>query len=101
MRASLRNAPGITAVQFTLLEICDPCIWVKDNNSLVVTDFYNEQSRSIYRFEGNGSPLRGRISLGSIKIEGIGTPSRKDIPKSFDGYSARSHSVLRSFIITA
>lgn len=78
---------GITAVQFTLLEICDPCIWVRDNNSLVVTDFYNEQSKSIYRFEGNGSPLRGRISLGSIKIEGTGTPSRKDIPKSFDGYS--------------
>ena len=70
---------GIAAFQFALLEICNPCLWVKNNNSLVMTDFYNEQSKSIYRFEGNGSQQRGRISLGSIKIE--------DTPKYIDGYS--------------
>jgi hypothetical protein len=62
---------GITAVQFALLEICDPCIWIKDNNSLVMTDFYNEQSTSLFRFEGNGSNMRGRISISCVKIENI------------------------------
>ncbi len=62
---------GLLAFQFALLELCDPCLWIKDNNSLVMTDFYNEQSTSLYRFEGNGSPERGRISLGSIKVEAV------------------------------
>ncbi len=34
-----------------------------------MTDFYNEQSRSLYRLEGNGDLPAGRISLGSIKVE--------------------------------
>ncbi len=69
---------GITAVQFALLEICDPCIWIEDNNSFVMTDFYNEQSKSLYRFAGNDTLPRGRITLGSIKVE---HPSR-----TIDGY---------------
>ncbi len=72
------NRNGITAFQFALLEICNPCIWVEDNNSLVMTDFYNEQSISIYRLEGNGNLPPGRISLGSIKVE---NPAR-----TVDGY---------------
>jgi len=70
---------GITAFQFALLEICNPCLWIKNNNSLIMTDFYNEQSKSIYRFESNDSKQRGRISLGTIKIEAS--------PKYLDGYS--------------
>jgi hypothetical protein len=72
------NRNGITAFQFALLEICNPCIWVEDNNSLVMTDFYNEQSISIYRLEGNENLPSGRISLGSIKVE---NPAR-----TVDGY---------------
>ena len=60
---------GLTAFQFALLEICNPCIWITQNNSLVMTDFYNEQSQMLYRFEGSNELPRGRISLGSIKVE--------------------------------
>ncbi len=60
---------GIAALQFALLEICDPCLWVEDNNNLVTTDFYQENGTSMYRFEGNGSLPDGRISLGSIKVQ--------------------------------
>ncbi len=60
---------GITAYQFALLEICDPCLWVSENNSLVMTDFYNEQCTTLYRFEGASAFPKGRISLGSIKVE--------------------------------
>ena len=64
-----QDRSGLTAYQFTLLEICDPCIWVSENNSLVMTDFYNEQCTTLYRFEGSSEFPKGRISLGSIKVE--------------------------------
>ena len=60
---------GLAAVQFALLEICDPCLWIEDNNNFVMTDFYNEQCKTLYRFEGNAALPPGRITLGSIKVE--------------------------------
>ncbi|MBR4901771.1 MAG: right-handed parallel beta-helix repeat-containing protein [Victivallales bacterium] len=72
------NRNGITAFQFALLEICNPCIWVEDNNSLVMTDFYNEQCITLYRIMGNAALPSGRISLGSIKVE--------NRPRIVDGY---------------
>lgn len=69
---------GLTAYQFVLLEICDPCLWVSENNSFVMTDFYNEQCTTLYRFEGSPEFPKGRISLGSIKVE--------DRPRIVSGY---------------
>ena len=60
---------GLTAYQFALLEICDPCLWISENNSFVMTDFYNEQCQTLYRFEGGPGYPKGRISIGSIKVE--------------------------------
>ncbi|MBP5300699.1 MAG: hypothetical protein J6Y80_04775 [Victivallales bacterium] len=69
---------GMTAIQFALLEICDPCLWIEDNNNFVMTDFYQEQSRSLYRFEGKEDLPPGRITLGTVKVE---MP-----PRTVDGY---------------
>ena len=78
VRGANPDRSGIIAYQFALLEICNPCLWIEDNNSLVMTDFYNEQCTTLYRFEGNGTLPRGRISLGSIKVE--------DRPRSVNGF---------------
>lgn len=69
---------GLAAFQFALLEICNPCIWITQNNSFVMTDFYNEQSQMLYKFEGGADLPHGRISLGSIKVE--------NVPRNVNGY---------------
>ncbi len=48
---------------------CDPGLWIKDNHSLVMTDFYTEQSQHFIRLEGGPGMPAGRVTMQGAKFE--------------------------------
>ena len=49
--------------------VTDPAIWVKDNQSLVLSDVYVESSAHHTRLEGDASLPAGRVTLQGAKFE--------------------------------
>jgi hypothetical protein len=47
----------------------DPGIWLKDNHSLVMTDFYTESGSHFIRMEGDASLPAGRLTVQGAKFE--------------------------------
>jgi hypothetical protein len=47
----------------------EPALWIKDNHSLVMSDFYSEQSLQILRMEGDASQPAGRVTVQGAKFE--------------------------------
>ncbi len=43
--------------------VSNPALLVKDNHSIVLSDFYVENSDMNFRLEGNGCPLAGRVTI--------------------------------------
>ncbi len=52
-----------------LATVTDPALWIKDNHSLVMSDFYSESSRQILRMEGDASLPAGHVTLQGPKFE--------------------------------
>ncbi len=47
----------------------DPALWLKDNQSFVISDFYVESSTHYLRMEGDATLPPGRATLGGAKLE--------------------------------
>ncbi len=47
----------------------DPALWLKDNHSIVMSDFYVEQSQHYLRMEGDATLPAGRVTLQGAKFE--------------------------------
>jgi hypothetical protein len=47
----------------------DPALWLKDNHSIVMSDFYVESSRHYLRMEGDEKLPAGRVTLQGAKFE--------------------------------
>lgn len=49
--------------------ITDPALWVKDNHSIAISDFYVESSQHYIRLEGDANLPAGRVTLQGAKFE--------------------------------
>ena len=47
----------------------DPALWVKDNHSIVFSDFYIEQGEQFVLMEGNDTLPPGRVTVSGAKFE--------------------------------
>ena len=61
-----------------LATLADPVLWVKDNQSIVFSDFYVEQDERFILLEGNDTLPPGRVTLSGAKFENLDT-SQKEI----------------------
>jgi hypothetical protein len=60
---------GFLGAGVRLGTVTDPGLWVKDNHSFVVSDFYVESSRQLARLEGDATLPPGRVTLQGAKFE--------------------------------
>ncbi|MHB9133747.1 MAG: glycosyl hydrolase family 28-related protein [Armatimonadota bacterium] len=49
--------------------VTDPALWMKDNHSIVMSDFYVESSQHFVRLEGDNTLPPGRVTMGGAKFE--------------------------------
>jgi hypothetical protein len=60
---------GFVGGAVRLATVTDPALWIKDNQSLVMSDFYSESSLHILRMEGDRALPAGRVTLQGPKWE--------------------------------
>ncbi|MHB9132637.1 MAG: glycosyl hydrolase family 28-related protein [Armatimonadota bacterium] len=49
--------------------VTDPALWLKDNHSIVMSDFYVESSQHYIRMEGDNTLPAGRVTIQGAKFE--------------------------------
>lgn len=60
---------GFVGGAVRLATVCDPGLWIKDNQSVVFSDFYVEQAEQFMLLEGDDSLPAGRVTLSGAKFE--------------------------------
>ncbi len=65
---------GFLGGSVRLATVTDPGLWVKDNQSFVLSDLYMESSEHLIRLEGDSAFPPGRVTLQGAKYE-IATPA--------------------------
>ncbi len=60
---------GFLGGSVRLATVTDPALWVKDNHSIVMSDFYSESSLQILRMQGDPALPAGRVTLQGAKFE--------------------------------
>jgi hypothetical protein len=63
------NRGGFIGGAVRLGTVTDPAIWLKDNQSLVISDLYVESSLHHTRLEGDASLPAGRLTMAGAKFE--------------------------------
>jgi hypothetical protein len=71
-----KKRDGFLGFLTRLTTASDPALIVKDNHSIVMSDFYVEQADSYIRLEGGAEPQSGRITIQGAKIDFL--PAKKD-----------------------
>ncbi len=71
-----RTRDGFLGVLTRLTTASDPALIVKNNHSIVMSDFYVEQADSFIHLEGGAEPQTGRITIQGAKIDLL--PAKKD-----------------------
>jgi hypothetical protein len=71
-----KKRDGFLGFLTRLTTASDPALIVKDNHSIVMSDFYVEQADSYIRLEGGAEAQPGRITIQGAKIDFL--PAKKD-----------------------
>ncbi len=71
-----KKRDGFLGFLTRLTTASDPALIVKDNHSIVMSDFYVEQADSYIRLEGGAEPQPGRITIQGAKIDFL--PGKQD-----------------------
>jgi hypothetical protein len=82
---------GLLGFQTRLATVVTYGLYVRDSHSVVMSDFYVEQSDNGYRFEGSPGDPPGRATLQGAKVEFTVPPGEEEKNTTFDirGYHGR------------
>jgi hypothetical protein len=58
-----KDGNGLVGFLTRLATVCAPTLWVRDNRSVVMSDFYDEQSDSHLLLEGSNEAPPGRVTV--------------------------------------
>ena len=72
------NRSGFLGGSARLGTLTDPALWLKDNHSIVMSDFYVEQSLHYLRMEGEAQLPAGRVTLQGAKFE-LASPANNGV----------------------
>ncbi len=67
--ATERDRDGFMGIQAMLATNVPYGIYVKDNQNLIVTNFYSEQADRYVSIEGNGVNTNGHVTIAGVKIQ--------------------------------
>ncbi len=60
---------GFLGVSVRLSTLSDPALWIKDNHSITMSDFYTEQGAQFIRLEGDAKLPAGQVVMSGAKFE--------------------------------
>jgi hypothetical protein len=63
------NRSGFLGGNVRLGTNTDPGLWIRDNHSIVMSDFYTESGSHFIRLDGDGNQLAGRVTVQGAKFE--------------------------------
>lgn len=80
---------GFFGILARLATVCTHAAYVKDNHSLVASDFYVEQAQNGFLFEGSPDDPPGRVTIQSPKMHMTIKPPAANVPIEINNYSGQ------------
>ena len=84
-----KRRDGLFAILTHLGTICTHALYVKDNHSVVASDFYIEQSDNGFLFEGSPGDPPGRVTIQGPKLHLNVKPDLSSIPVEVKNYAGQ------------
>lgn len=84
-----KRRDGITGVLTRLTTGCTHALYIKDNHSLIASDFYIEQSDNGFSFEGAAGDPPGRVTLQGPKLHLSIAQGAGSIPVTIRNYTGQ------------